>query len=95
MFAVYIMASERNGTLYIGHTDSLSRRVWEHRDGSTPGFTSTYGVKRLVHYEYFETREAAFARERAMKKWYRIWKLRLIESANPDWADLAETLPPE
>jgi putative endonuclease len=95
MFAVYIMASQRNGTLYVGHTDSLSRRAFEHRDGSAPGFTTTYGVKRLVYYEYFETREAAFARERAMKKWYRIWKLRLIESVNPDWDDLLETLPRE
>ena len=95
MFAVYIMASQRNGTLYIGHTDSLSRRAFEHREGTAPGFTSKYGVKLLVHYEYFETREAAFARERALKKWYRAWKLRLIESANPNWANLAETLPPE
>ncbi|WP_337188370.1 GIY-YIG nuclease family protein [Phenylobacterium sp.] len=95
MFAVYIMASRRNGTLYIGHTDSLSRRALEHRESSSPGFTSKYGVKTLVYYEYFETREAAFARERAMKKWYRIWKLRLIESVNPDWQDLFETLPPE
>lgn len=95
MFAVYIVASRRNGTLYIGHSDSLSRRVCEHKDGSNPGFTSTYGVKRLVYYEHFETREGAFARERAMKKWYRIWKLRLIESVNPDWVDLFETLPPE
>jgi len=95
MFAVYIMASQRNGTLYIGHTDDLSRRVWEHRENSMPGFTSKYGVKMLVYYEYFEDREEAFARERAMKKWYRVWKLRLIESMNPDWLDLSETLPPE
>jgi len=95
MFAVYTMASRRDGTLYIGHTDSLSRRVWEHREGSMPGFTSQYGVKLLVYYEYFESREEAFARERAMKKWYRIWKLRLIESLNPEWEDLFETLQPE
>ena len=95
MYAVYIMASGRNGTLYIGQTHSLSRRAFEHRDSSAFGFTSKYGVKILVYYEYFETREAAFARERAMKKWYRAWKLRLIESVNPQWADLLETLPPE
>lgn len=95
MFAVYIMASQRNGTLYIGHTDGLGRRAWEHRDGVRQGFTAKYGVKRLVYYEWFESREGAFARERAMKKWYRIWKLRLIESMNPDWDDLLDTLPPE
>jgi putative endonuclease len=95
MYAVYIMASGRNGTLYIGQTHSLSRRVCEHRDGSAPGFTTTYGVKLLVYYEYFEGREAAFVRERAMKKWYRIWKRRLIESVNPEWSDLFDTLPPE
>jgi putative endonuclease len=83
LFAVYIMASGRNGTLYIGHTDRLTRRVWEHQEGVRPGFTAKYGVKQLVYYEYFETREGAFKRERAMKKWYRAWKLRLIESANP------------
>ena len=69
-FYVYILASRRNGTLHIGHTDSISRRVWEHSlhdDRST--FTGKYGVRLLVHYEVFETREAAFARERAMKKW--------------------------
>ncbi len=94
-FYVYILASQRNGTLYIGHTDSLTRRVWEHQEGVRPGFTSTYGVKHLVHYEVFETREAAFARERAMKKWLRLWKLRLIERFNPAWRDLAEDLQPE
>ena len=94
MFAVYILASERNGTLYVGHTDNLNRRVWEHQIEGRPGFTSKYAVKKLVYYEYFETRAAALARERALKKWYRIWKLRLIEEANPDWRDLAEMLQP-
>ncbi|WP_424443728.1 GIY-YIG nuclease family protein [Phenylobacterium hankyongense] len=73
-FHVYILASQRNGTLYIGQTDSLGRRVFEHREGAVQGFTATYGVKLLVYYEYFETREAAFARERAMKKWNRAWR---------------------
>ncbi|HEY8618392.1 GIY-YIG nuclease family protein [Phenylobacterium sp.] len=95
MFAVYIMASGRNGTLYIGHTDSLSRRVYEHQEGLRQGFTSRYGVKTLVHYEYFETRDGAFTRERAMKKWRRAWKIELIERFNPGWRDLAEELQPE
>jgi len=95
MFAVYIVASQRNGTLYIGHTDSLSRRALEHREGLRPGFTARYGVKRLVYYEYFETREGAFARERAMKKWRRAWKVELIERFNPGWRDLLDELEPE
>ena len=95
MFAVYILASGRNGTLYVGHTDGLTRRIWEHREGMRPGFTAKYGVKQLVHYEFFETREAAFKRERALKKWYRAWKLRLIEANNPEWRDLWDQLEPE
>jgi putative endonuclease len=92
-FYVYILASQRNGTLYIGHTESLSRRVWEHQTGDIPGFTAKYGVKLLVYYEAFETRAAAFHRERAMKKWRRLWKLELIERFNPGWRDLFEELP--
>ena len=94
MYAVYILASQRNGTLYIGQTENLNRRAFEHRAGEVPGFTATYGVKHLVYYEYFESRQGAFTRERAMKKWNRAWKLRLIESVNPDWRDLYETLEP-
>jgi putative endonuclease len=94
-FYVYILASQRNGTLYIGHTDSISRRVWEHQSGEIPGFTATYGVHRLVHYEAFESRDTAFRRERAMKKWRRLWKLELIERFNPGWRDLRDTLAPE
>jgi putative endonuclease len=95
-FYVYILASQRNGTLYIGHTDSISRRVWEHQqhDDAT-SFTGKYGVKTLVHYEVFEGREAAFHRERAMKKWRRAWKIELIERFNPGWRDMADELPPE
>ena len=91
-FYVYILASRRNGTLYIGHTDSISRRVWQHRTGAVGGFTSTYGVNRLVYYETFETRAAAFCRERAMKKWRRLWKVELIERFNPAWRDLGDEL---
>ncbi len=91
-FYVYILASRRNGTLYIGMTDDLSRRVWQHRTGAVAGFTRRYGVKTLVWYDVFETREAAFGRERQMKEWKRAWKLELIERSNPDWSDLYETL---
>jgi putative endonuclease len=95
-FYVYILASQRNGTLYIGQTDSITRRVWQHQESHSPqGFTTKYGVKLLVHYEAFETREAAFARERAMKKWRRLWKIELIERFNPGWRDLALDLQPE
>ena len=87
-FYVYIVASRRNGTLYIGMTDELVRRVWMHREGILPGFTKRYGVKTLVWYEQRESRESAFARERAMKKWNRTWKIELIHKMNPEWRDL-------
>jgi putative endonuclease len=92
MFYVYILASQRNGTLYAGHTDDIGRRVWEHKEKIRAGFTSDYGVGLLVWYEPHDARETAFARERQIKKWRRVWKLRLIEEMNPDWADLYETL---
>ena len=91
-FYVYILASRRNGTLYVGMTDDLVRRVWEHRIGTVPGFTRKYGVKMLVWYEQHETREMAFQRERQLKKWNRAWKLQLIERFNPTWKDLAVDL---
>ncbi len=91
-FFVYILASRRNGTLYIGMTDNLIRRVWEHQTGAVPGFTRKYGVKMLVWFESHETRESAFQRERQLKKWNRAWKLQLIEGFNPDWKDLAGEL---
>ena len=91
-FYVYILASKRNGTLYTGATDDLSRRVWEHRTKIRKGFTSRYDVGRLVWFEAHETREGALIRERQVKKWNRVWKLRLIEETNPDWNDLYETL---
>jgi putative endonuclease len=85
---VYILASKRNGTLYIGMTDNLMRRVWQHREGVVVGFTRDYAVKMLVWYEQHDTREAALVRERQMKKWNRAWKLREIEAMNPAWRDL-------
>ena len=91
-FYVYILASCRNGTLYIGMTDDLLKRVWMHRNGVIPGFTKRYGVKILVWYEQHETREAALTRERQLKKWNRAWKLQIIEQMNPTWSDLYEGL---
>jgi putative endonuclease len=87
-FFVYILASKRNGTLYIGMTDNLVRRIWQHREGVVPGFTSEHGIKMLVWYEQHDTREGALLRERQMKKWNRSWKLREIEAMNPAWRDL-------
>ena len=87
-FFVYILASEPNGTLYIGMTDDLVKRVWQHRNDVIPGFTQRYGVKMLVWYDSHEARESAFMRERQLKKWNRAWKLALIEQENPSWRDL-------
>lgn len=86
--AVYILASKRNGTLYIGVTSDLIKRVWQHREGLADGFTKMYNVKMLVWYERHETMESAIAREKAMKKWLRKWKLEAIEKTNPNWLDL-------
>jgi putative endonuclease len=91
-FYVYIVASRRNGTLYIGHTDDLARRIWEHQEKVRPGFTRKYDVGILVWYEVHDTRESALVRERQMKKWRRLWKLELIERTNPGWRDLAQDL---
>jgi putative endonuclease len=91
-FYVYILASRRNGTLYIGMTDNLIQRVWMHRNGALPGFTRKYGVKTLVWYEQYESRESALTRERQMKRWNRTWKLQVIERMNPRWADLYDQL---
>src|SRR5580693_7143901 len=88
-FAVYILASKRNGTLYIGYTDDLARRVHEHKSHHLAGFTAKYDVTMPVWFEEHESREAAFARERQIKKWLRAWKLELIETSNPEWLDLA------
>mgnify|MGYP002173301966 FL=1 len=86
-FYVYMLSSRRNGTLYLGMTDDLPRRVWEHREGVLPGFSREHRVKTLVWFEQHQTRETAFRRERQLKKWNRAWKLRLIEEANPNWRD--------
>ena len=89
---VYIMASGRNGTLYIGVTSDLVARVWQHREGVADGFTRQYGCKTLVWFERYDDIEAAIRREKQMKEWKRLWKLRVIEEMNPDWNDLFESL---
>jgi len=93
-FFDYILANKRNGMLYVGMTDDLVKRVWQHRNDFIPGFTKRYGVKTLVWHETHESRESAFARERQLKKWNRAWKLELIESINPSWRDPADELTP-
>ena len=89
---VYTLASKRNGTLYIGVTSNLVQRIWQHRNGLTGGFTQQHGVHTLVWYESHESMESAIAREKALKKSRRAWKLDLIEKDNPGWRDLYEDL---
>jgi putative endonuclease len=90
--AIYILASKRNGTLYIGVTSDLIKRVWEHKNDLVDGFTKKYAVHILVYYELHATMDAAITREKKLKKWNRAWKRRLIEEKNPDWIDLYETI---
>jgi len=85
---VYILASKRNGTLYVGVTSNLVKRGWEHRANVVEGFTSKYGVHALVYYEMHEDMISAITREKQLKKWQRAWKLRLIEERNAEWRDL-------
>ena len=85
---VYILASQRNGTLYIGVTSDLIQRIWQHREGVVEGFTQQHAVKTLVWYEQHDTMESAITREKALKKWNRDWKIRLIQKTNPNWLDL-------
>jgi putative endonuclease len=90
--AVYILASDRNGTLYVGVTSHLIGRVYQHRAKETDGFTKRYGVGRLVWFEMHEVMETAILREKQLKHWRRAWKIALIEENNPLWRDLAEDL---
>jgi putative endonuclease len=90
--AVYILASKRNGTLYIGVTSDLTKRVWQHRNDMEEGFTKRYGIHHLVWYELHENMESALQREKRLKEWKRAWKLELIENTNPDWQDLYDTI---
>ena len=90
--AVYILASRERGTLYVGVTGNLKLRVWEHRERLVEGFTTKYGVKRLVWYEWFLDFPSAIQRETQIKKWNRAWKLELIKNRNPEWRDLWDEL---
>jgi len=89
---VYILASGKNGTLYIGVTSDLIKRVWEHKNDVVEGFTKRYQVHTLVWYEVHENMESAISREKAIKEWKREWKLRIIEKGNPEWRDLYKEL---
>jgi putative endonuclease len=92
-FYVYILASQRNGTLYVGVTNDLARRIGEHKSGLVPGFTRQYGIDKLVYFEEYASILEARECEHRMKRWRRAWKLELIEKLNPDWRDLAAEIP--
>lgn len=87
-FCVYILASKRNGTLYIGVTSDLVKRIWQHKESFVDSFTKKYAVKTLVYYEQHGSAESAIRREKRLKEWKRKWKLELIEKHNPSWEDL-------
>ncbi len=87
-FYVYVLASKRNGTLYIGVTSALVQRVWQHKTKALRGFTARYGVGQLVYFEAHEDAASAIQREKQLKKWRRAWKVQLIEERNPGWRDL-------
>ena len=87
-FCVYMLTSRRNGTIYIGVTSGLVKRIWQHREEFIDGFAKKHGVKQLVWYEQHDTAESAITREKQLKKWNRAWKIELIESTNPYWNDL-------
>jgi len=89
---VYLLASQRNGTLYVGVTSDLVQRIWQHKNDLAEGFTKRYGVHMLVWYEECGTMEAAISREKAIKEWKRAWKIRLIENRNPEWKDIYNEL---
>jgi putative endonuclease len=87
-----MLASKRNGTLYVGVTSDMVKRIWEHKNNVVEGFTQQYSVHMLVWYEVHGTMESAIAREKAMKEWKRAWKIRRIEEVNPEWKDLYESI---
>ncbi len=92
IFCIYILASRKDGALYIGVTSNLIKRIYEHKEGLVDGYTKKYNIKQLVYFETHENAEAAILRESQMKAWKRQWKIELIEKNNPDWKDLYETL---
>jgi len=87
-YFVYILASRKHGTLYIGMTNDLVKRVWQHKEGVIEGFTKKYSIDRLVYYEVYQRPGDAIQREKSLKRWPRSWKINLIEDDNPDWSDL-------
>ena len=91
-YFVYLLASRKHGTLYLGVTSDLIRRIYEHKSKAVPGFTSRYGVDRLVWFERYDDPVSAITREKQIKKWRRDWKIALIEQDNPDWADLYDAI---
>ena len=91
-FHVYILASRYRGTMYVGVTNNLGRRMSEHKAGAVPGFTKTYKVDRLVHCEEYASILDARSRERVLKRWRRDWKIKLVETDNPDWKDMSQKL---
>lgn len=91
-YYVYILASKRNGTLYIGITNDLIKRVWQHKNKLVDGFTKKYGVDKLVYFEDTSDVMSAIAREKQLKNWHRQWKINLIQSKNPEWRDLYQDI---
>ncbi len=87
-YFVYILTNKPRGTLYVGVTNNLVRRVFEHREGAVPGFTKRYGLKQLVYFEKYDMPTLAIQREKNIKHWSRAWKMKLVESSNPQWRDL-------
>ena len=85
---LYILANRRRGAIYVGVTSNLQKRVWQHREGEVPGYTSRYGITQLVYFEPHDDIEQAIAREKRLKRWRRAWKDELIEATNPEWHDL-------
>jgi putative endonuclease len=92
VYWVYILSNKKNGTLYIGQTKDLTRRIWEHKTEAVEGFTKKYGLKTLVYHERHDDYDHALAREKKLKKWRREWKIKTITEFNPDWKDLYEEI---
>ncbi len=92
IYCVYILYSQKNGTLYVGVTDNLSRRIWEHKHKEIDGFTKKYEIHHLVYFELHNNPGSAITREKQIKKWNRLWKLKLIERKNPEWKDLYQDI---
>jgi putative endonuclease len=90
-YCIYILSSQKNGTLYIGVTSNLARRIYEHQHYLIPGFTHKYKVNILIHVEQYATMLQAIKREKQLKQWLRVWKIKLIEENNPEWKDLANS----